>query len=132
MNMLTEDLFKESKTNIIEITEYPPEDFLVFLIFIYHDSINLDLERALDLLKGADMYAVYSLKSKLENLLSSKLEVENAAKIFKYSSFYNHDKLKKVTLAFINDNYKQVIDSQEFEDLPREFMLEIIRFCKAK
>lgn len=130
--MLSEDLFKESKTNIIEITEYPPEDFLVFLIFIYYDSINLDLERALDLLKGADMYAVYSLKSKLENLLSSKLEVENAAKIFKYSSFYNHDKLKKITLAFINDNYKQVIDSQEFEELPREFMLEIIRFCKAK
>ena len=94
--------------------------------------MNLETEVALELLKGADMYAVFNLKNKLENILSSKLEIENSAKIFKYSSFYNHEKLKKVALAFINDNYKSIIDTQEFEELPREFMLEVIRFCKSK
>lgn len=125
------NFFKENKSNVIEISDYPPEEFLVFLIYLYSDHMNLDINSALDLLKGADMYAVNNLKGKLENYLSSSLEIDNAAKIFKYSSFYNHEKLKKVALAFIKDNYKSVIDSSEFEELPREFMLEIIRFCKS-
>lgn len=129
--MMSMNFFKENKSNVIEISDYPPEEFLVFLIYLYSDHMNLDINSALDLLKGADMYAVNNLKGKLENYLSSSLEIENAAKIFKYSSFYNHEKLKKVALAFIKDNYKNVIDSNEFEELPREFMLEIIRFCKS-
>lgn len=131
-DMFSDNNFKESKSNMVEIGDYPPEDFFVFLLYLYSESLYLDLDIALDLLKGADMYAVFNLKNKLENILSSKLEIDNAAKIFKYSSFYNHEKLKRIALAFINDNYKQVIDTQEFEDLPREFMLEIIRFCKSK
>lgn len=129
--MMSMNFFKENKSNVIEISDYPPEEFLVFLIYLYSDHMNLDINSALDLLKGADMYAVNNLKGKLENYLSSSLEIDNAAKIFKYSSFYNHEKLKKVALAFIKDNYKSVIDSSEFEELPREFMLEIIRFCKS-
>ncbi len=131
-NMLSESIFKESKNNTIEISEYPPEDFLLFLLFIYADNLTVDIDKLLDLLKGVDVYAVQSLKDKLENTLSNKLEIDNVAKIFKYSSFYNHDRLKRIALAFINDNYKAVIDTEEFEELPREFMLEIIRFCKTK
>lgn len=78
------------------------------------------------------MFAVDNLKFKLENFLSSKLEIENAAKIFKFASFYNYERLKKICLAFILDNYKQVIETSEFEDLHRESMLEIIRFCKSR
>ena len=76
------------------------------------------------------MYSVESLKQKFENYLASQLEVENSAKIFKYAAYYNHDRLKKICLCFINDNFKPVIDSQEFEELNRDSMLEIIRFSK--
>jgi len=78
------------------------------------------------------MFAAENLRSKLELYLSSKLDVENSAKIFKFASSYNYEKLKKICLAFINDNYKQVIETQEFEDLQREYMLEIVRYCKTK
>jgi hypothetical protein len=78
------------------------------------------------------MFAVEILKIRLENFISSKLDIENAAKIFKYSVFYNIDRLKKISLCFINENYSQVIETPEFEDLHRECMLEIIRFCKSK
>ena len=118
--------------NEVEISDYNPEDFLFLLFFLYCDCLNLDLDKALELLKGADLFAVESLKLKLESFLSTKLEIENAAKIYKYASFYNFDRLKKISLAFINDNYKQVIETQEFEDLHRECMLEIIRYCKSK
>ncbi len=77
------------------------------------------------------MFSADSLKIKLENFLSSKLDVENAAKIFKFASFYNYERLKRICLLFINDNYKTVIETSEFEDLHREYMLEIIRFCKS-
>ena len=68
----------------------------------------------------------------MENYISSKLDQGNAAKIYKYSCYYNCEKLKKISLYYINDFYKQVIETEEFEDLDREFMLEIVRFCKTK
>jgi hypothetical protein len=129
--MLSENLKENSKGEIF-IPEYNPEDFLYFMLFLYCDCLTFDVDRALDLLKGSDMFAVDYLKCKLENYLSTKLDVENASKIFKFASFYNYERLKKITLAFINDNYKSVIETQEFEDLHRESMLEIIRFCKSR
>lgn len=78
------------------------------------------------------MFAAEDLRNKLEMFLSANLDVENSAKIFKFASFYNYDKLKKICLAYINDNYKQVIETQEFEELQREYMLEIVRYCKTK
>ncbi len=78
------------------------------------------------------MFAVEALKYKLENFLSSKLAIDNAAKIFKFAAFYNYERLKKICLYFIMENYKSVIETNEFEDLHRESMLEIIRFCKSK
>ena len=129
--MLSEDL-KENIKGEIQINEFNAEEFILILLFLYCDSLVFDLYKSLELLKGADMFQVENLKFKLENFLSSKIEIENAAKIFKYASFYNYDRLKKVCLAFVNDYYKQVIETQEFEDLHRESMLEIIRFCKSR
>jgi hypothetical protein len=77
------------------------------------------------------MFAVDELRMKLENFFAQKICTENAAKFFKYACFYNYDRLKKICLAFISDNFKQVIETQEFEDLHRECMLEIIRYCKS-
>jgi hypothetical protein len=105
--MLSENLKENSKGEIF-IPEYNPEDFLYFMLFLYCDCLTFDVDRALDLLKGSDMFAVDYLKCKLENYLSTKLDVENASKIFKFASFYNYERLKKITLAFINDNYKSV------------------------
>lgn len=78
------------------------------------------------------MFAAEDLRNKVELFLSSRLEIENSPKIFKYASYYNYDRLKKIALAYINDNYKQVIETAEFEELQREYMLEIVRYCKAK
>jgi hypothetical protein len=77
------------------------------------------------------MFAADDLKFKLENFFASKMAIDNVAKFFKYASFYNYDRMRKICLAFINDNFKQVIETQEFEDLHRECMLEIIRYCKS-
>jgi hypothetical protein len=130
--MMLSEKMKESSKGEIFIPEYNAEEFLYFMLFLYCDCLSFDVDRALDLLKGADMFAVEYLKCKLENFLSTKLEVENASKIFKFASFYNYERLKRISLAYINDNYKAVIETQEFEDLHRESMLEIIRFCKSR
>jgi hypothetical protein len=130
--MLSESIFKENKSNLIEISDFTREDFLIFLLYLYSDELIINYDRSLELLKPIDIYSVFNLRSKIENVLAKSIEIENVAKIFKYSSFYNHERLKKISLAYITDNYKHVIDTQEFEELPREFMLEIIRFCKLK
>jgi hypothetical protein len=78
------------------------------------------------------MFAVEDLKKSLELYLSSRLSIENSASIFKYSSYHNFDILKKICLSFINDYYKQIIETKEFEELQKEYIVEIIRFCQKK
>ena len=78
------------------------------------------------------MFAVEDLKYSLELYLSSKLNIENSASIFRHSSYHNFDRLKIISLAFINDYYKQVIETKEFEDLQKEYIVEIVRFCQRK
>jgi hypothetical protein len=130
--MMFSENMKENIKGEIVIQDISPEEFLYAMLFIYCDCLVYDTDRALELLKGADMFAVEYLKFKLENYLSTRLDVENAAKIFKYASYYNYERLKKICLAFISDNYKKIIETNEFEDLHRESMLEIIRFCKTR
>lgn len=76
------------------------------------------------------MLSIDFLRTKVENYLSSKLTIPNVSKIFKYATVFNFFRLKNICLAFINENYTKVIETSEFEDLHRESMLEIIRFCK--
>ena len=48
--MLSENLKENTKGEII-IEDYNPEDFFYFMLFLYCDSLVLDLNKALDLLK---------------------------------------------------------------------------------
>ncbi len=48
--MLSENMKESSKGEII-IEEYSAEDFLYLMLFLYCDNLNLDLEKALELLK---------------------------------------------------------------------------------
>lgn len=78
------------------------------------------------------MFAVEDLKNSLEQYLSSKLNIENSATIFKYSSYHNFDRLKIICLCYISDYYKQVIETKDFEELQKEYIVEIVRFCQRK
>ncbi len=48
--MLTEEM-KENTKNEIAITDFNPEEILIFLLYLYTDCLSLDLERAFSLLK---------------------------------------------------------------------------------
>ncbi len=54
--MMLSENFKENNMNEVEISDYNPEDFLYLLLFLYCDCISLDLDRALEMLKGADLF----------------------------------------------------------------------------
>ena len=114
----------------VEITSMGYEDFLNVLLFMYNDEIKLTFERSLKFLEACDTLMIDSLKNKLETFICSVLEIESAAIIFKYASVYNCEKLKSICLSFIKENYTQVVETDEFGDLHRDLLLEIIRFCK--
>lgn len=129
--MLNEDM-QENNYNKINIDDYPAEEFFIFLLYLYSDQLQFNYEISLGLMKAADMFAVEDLKNSIELFLSSKLNIENSACIFKHSCNHNFDKLKVVCLSFINDYYKQIIETKEFEDLQKEYIVEIVRFCQRK
>jgi hypothetical protein len=76
------------------------------------------------------MFIVDDLKTKLEKFLSTIIVIDNCSRIYKYSSIYNYDKLKKICLSFIKENYDQVVETKDFEELQSEFLVEVIRYCK--
>ena len=56
--MLTEEM-KENTKNEIVISEYNPEEILIFLLYLYTDCLSLDIERAFSLLKVRYIYKAY-------------------------------------------------------------------------
>jgi hypothetical protein len=76
------------------------------------------------------MFIVDDLKTKLEKFLSTSLMIENCSRIYKFASTYNYDKLKKICLSFIKENYEHVVETIDFEELQSEFLVEVIRYCK--
>jgi len=73
---------------------------------------------------------VFHLKKRIEIELVEYLSIENACKIFRYGNKFNYKRLREACLLFIDDNYNEILDTDEFEDLDKEDMLKIIRFRK--
>jgi hypothetical protein len=48
--MLSENM-KESNKAEIEITDFSPEEFYYFMLFLYSEGLTIDLEKSLELLK---------------------------------------------------------------------------------
>jgi len=48
--MFNEEM-KENTYNEVNISDYPPEEFFVFLLYLYSDQLQFNFEMALELLK---------------------------------------------------------------------------------
>ncbi len=48
--MFNEEM-KENTYNEVNLSDYPEEEFFVFLLYLYTDQLQLDFEMALEMLK---------------------------------------------------------------------------------
>ena len=85
----------------------------------------------LQILKCFDIFQVKDfLKVKLLRTIEDYISEENVIKIFSYANSYNYEKLKNNCLTFIKEKYNSIIKSESFENLQKEELIEIVRYCK--
>ena len=70
------------------------------------------------------------IKDKLVSEIQKRITIDNVTKVYSYSKMYHFDKLNTVCLYIIKENFDAVIKSTKIEDLPKEYLLDIIRNCK--
>jgi len=80
----------------------------------------LNEELAMGLFGFSEKYMIDELKVSCENYLTSILSLKNCFKIFETACFYEADSLKKRALQLFRDHLKEITESKDFEDLPKE------------
>jgi hypothetical protein len=129
-DLLTQNV-KESMENKIEIEDLSVSEFLFVLLSFYCDNIVFNLDIMLNLLKSYDMFQVdLIIKDKLVSEIQKRITIDNVTKVYSYSKMYHFDKLNTVCLYIIKENFDAVIKSTKIEDLPKEYLIDIIRNCK--
>lgn len=123
--------FKESSENRIELMDISYRAMLTLLNLFYSDDIPIKYDSIPDLLLMCDRFSVKALKARCEAELIQSLQLENAALLLKYAKHYQCEHLKEACLTYISEHFSQVVETQAFEDLDKEHMLELMRYMRG-
>jgi len=116
----------ESKTNRIPVPDMKVSTFQAFLEFVYSDSVRLNEQMALELLKLADMYSVPDLKAKCEEFLTGILKFHNYLEIAKVAELVDSEDLKKAVVAYMAKEIKIIKARENFNEISDEYLRAII------
>jgi alpha-tubulin suppressor-like RCC1 family protein len=124
--------FKESSENRVELMDVSYRSILSLLHLFYSDDLPIKLDSVPDLLLMCDRFSVRALKARCESELIQSLQLENAALLLKYAKNYQCERLKEACITYISENFAQVVETQAFEDLDKEDMLELMRYMRLR
>ncbi|XP_053401194.1 BTB/POZ domain-containing protein 6-B-like [Mercenaria mercenaria] len=116
----------DGKTEI-ELKDVEKETFLLFLRYIYSDTITLNKENASAVLEMAHYYQVSGLVKLCADFLATVITTQNCCEILTFAMFYNLTSLKTSCCSFIDSNAEQVLKSDCFLDLSAECLLYILK-----
>ena len=125
--LILKNNFKEKSESMIEIKECSYDGFVKMCEHMYDDKATIEYGWIYILMELADRFGVPHLKRKLECGVVEFIMIDNAAKIFKYSNKYNYDRLRNICLAYIDEHYTHIIQTEEFAELEKDDILRIVR-----
>ena len=91
----------ESIKNVVEIEDFDEETVRGMLEFIYTGKTKMAKESPMGLLKIADKYQLWDLKSECETVILAQLNFENAAEILSFAEFHSPVHLKPQVINFM-------------------------------
>ena len=124
-----EGSFKEKTSSEIEIEEVDVEEFTMFIKLIYSDVTKIETSNIGTLMRLSDRFGTEIISRRIEQSAIENLNKQNACKLLKHSHRYNYDMLKDCCLQIISDNWDEIINTKEVEDLDKEELLNIMRAC---
>ena len=98
------------------------------LSYLYMKDWKIENDIDEDLFKLSHEYMLEKLKNDCEQVLINQIKLENVISIVQFAEKYEPEKLRKAGLAFIVNNLKDVILTQNFKDLGNETLIEIYEF----
>jgi RCC1 and BTB domain-containing protein len=101
--------------NEIEIKEYSYDVYYAFLKYIYTDCIDIENEKAIDLLILANDYKQKDLKKKCFNIIKINITIENVCYLYCISISKNLKELEDYCFEFAFDHLKEVMNTEAFQ-----------------
>ena len=93
------------------------EVFHLVLTYMYTGKISLDKHNVDDILDISHNFAISKLKNYAVEYLEKMLRANNCLKIIELSTKYHLSDLSKQTMAFINKNFKYIVQYHDIEKM---------------
>jgi len=123
-------LFSKHESNttpiVIEIHDAQPEAFKAIIEFLYCGEVNLHEELAADLLIVAPKFDLNDLATGAEDFLNKIINVDNYLRMLETSDRIGSKSLRKKIFSFIIRNMKTISKREDFEELPRPLLMELL------
>ncbi|KAI6206609.1 Protein roadkill [Aphelenchoides besseyi] len=122
---------KESNNSVVVIEDLDEETVRGMLSFIYSDNVRELNKIALKLLAAGDKYALKRLKVMCERALCISLHPQNVCEILVHADRHSADQLKSRCVSFIIQHSAEVMESEGWQCLAKEFGYLLAHVCKA-
>ena len=123
----------ENKIEII-LENYSPYKVFIVTLFLYlYDYYTFSYDILLELLSAFSLFKFKSeYKTYIEEELKLYINIKNVCDIFNIAKKTNSEKLKKKCLFFIKENFENISKSKELQNLHKDSVFEIHKFCEEK
>jgi hypothetical protein len=118
---------RQSTQQQIEIHDTSSFGFNKLIEYLYTQQLPIDKneikevdEKVVEMLIVSDKFGCDGLKEQLENWIGQHLTIENVSSLFVVSDRCNALKLKKQCHKFIQQNYEEVKQTSEYQEIVEE------------
>jgi hypothetical protein len=103
--------------NEIEIKEYSYDVYYAFLKYLYTDCIDIEDEKAMDLLILTEDYKEEELKQKCLEIIKNSITIENVCSLYCFCIRENINDLKDFCFEIAFNNLKEVKKTKAFQQM---------------
>jgi RCC1 and BTB domain-containing protein len=118
----TERAIRESTDNVIVITEYSYDVYYAFLKYLYTDCIDIEIEKAMDLLVLGNDYKEEELKLKCVDIIKNDITIENVCTFYCASIKHNLSELEDFCFNFAVNKMNQIVRTEGFRQMDENSM----------
>ncbi|XP_012274970.1 actin-binding protein IPP [Orussus abietinus] len=113
----------EGQQELVEIHSISAKILSLLVDFIYAGNVNITQDNVQELFAAADMLEIDEVVSGCIEYLQQQLHYSNALGIYRFAEAHNRMDLMKTAQRFIEVNFPQVSQEEEFLDLPKEHLV---------
>ncbi|XP_071856065.1 actin-binding protein IPP [Bombus fervidus] len=116
----------EEQQELVEIHSISANILSLLVDFIYSGNVDITQDNVQELFAAADMLELDEVVFGCITYLKQQLHYSNALGIYRFAEAHNRLDLLETALRFIQVNFPQVSQEEEFLDLPKEHLVHFL------